>query len=370
MATITVSVQSFLNAANNLSISIADTSTVSSLKTAINSAEGVNTAIMDLYLANTAIANASTLVSLGITNGTYIKSSNNIRSLSTREARQVAKLDLASLDRKASSNPRGIYDINLLPNPYNGNSADPDDGASILGEGRPWVSYVIPSGMDRNEPYNGSGGSNPTVPGADYKTAASRGVPAYSASGITFNDLSSSALTSISNTTAGLYRRKYVGKVISTYGQWSDYDAAWFADTSHGPISQAAYEVDTYVSFGYRSDLGAENNYTLEWKGYFVAPVTGNMRFFVDVDDDIMVWIGSSAYAPTKTNYLLAQSGGSRTGTNGITVVAGKYYPVRMAFVEHGGAEQFQLFANSSAGTTVYNGQDLTWAHNSATKGY
>jgi hypothetical protein len=41
-----------------------------------------------------------------------------------------------------------------------------------------------------------------------------------------------------------------------------------------------------------------------------------------------------------------------------------------MAFIEYGGAEQFQIFANSSAGATVYNGQDLDWAYNTATKGY
>lgn len=314
---------------------------------------------------------------------------NGISTLSSKQAKQAAKLTIAEAKRQGkfvaangaisgtanASQPwartLSTLDIDLLPTKYSGNViVDNTKDGNVLVAGRPWVSWILPAGMDRNEPYNGSGGSNPTVPGADYKTAAARGVPAYSATGITFNDLSADALNSISNEVAGLYRRKYVGKVLSTYGAWSEYLSTWFNDPSRGPISEAAYEVDTYVSFGYRSDLGAENGYTLEWKGYFKAPVTGNMRFFVDVDDDIMIWIGAAALAPTNSNYLLAQSGGSRTGTNGITVVAGKYYPVRMAFVEHGGAEQFQIFANSSADATVYNGQDLDWAHNSVTKGY
>ena len=315
---------------------------------------------------------------------------NGISTLASKEAKQLAKLDIAEAKRQgytvaadgtigATANTSqpfyrtlNVLDIDLLPTVYSGNAIVDNANAGGLVEGRPWtdIAWTLPSGMDRNEPYNGSGGSNPTVPGADYKTAAARGVPAYSASGITFNDLSADALDSISNEAVGLYRRKYVGKVVSTYGAWASYDATWFNDPTRGPISQAAYEVDEYVSFGYRSDLGSENGYSLEWKGYLKAPVTGNMRFFVDVDDDIMVWIGASALAPTNSNYLLAQSGGSRTGTNGITVVAGKYYPVRMAFVEHGGAEQFQIFANSSAGATVYNGQDLDWAYNTATKGY
>ena len=316
---------------------------------------------------------------------------NGISTLPSKQAKQEAKLAIAEAKRQGkfvaidgtisgsanASQPwartLNVLDIDLLPTKYSGNViVDNTKDGNVLVAGRPWtdIAWTLPPGMDRNEPYNGSGGSNPTVPGADYKTAAARGVPAYSASGITFNNLSADALNSISNEAAGLYRRKYVGKVVSTYGNWSSYVSTWFDDPTRGPISEAAYEVDEYVSFGYRSDLGSENGYSLEWKGYLKAPVTGNMRFFVDVDDDIMVWIGANALAPTNSNYLLAQSGGSRTGTNGITVVAGKYYPVRMAFVEHGGAEQFQIFANSSAGATVYNGQDLDWAYNTATKGY
>jgi hypothetical protein len=65
-------------------------------------------------------------------------SANGIARLPTREARQKAKLDLAALDRAADGNPRSTYDINKLPNPYNGNNVEPDDGATTLEEGRPW----------------------------------------------------------------------------------------------------------------------------------------------------------------------------------------------------------------------------------------
>lgn len=138
MATITFNVQSFLNAADTISISIADTSTIAQLKTAINSQEAVPTAQMKLFFNNSLLSNASTLLSLGITNSSYIKTATTIARLATREQRQRAKLDLAALDRAASGNPRSTYDINELPNPYNGNSVDPDDGASTLTTGRPW----------------------------------------------------------------------------------------------------------------------------------------------------------------------------------------------------------------------------------------
>lgn len=138
MATITFDIQSFLNAADIISISITDTSTVAQLKTAINGQEAVPTAQMKLFFNNALLSNASTLLSLGITNGSYIKTATTIARLATRELRQKAKLDLAALDRAAYGSRPSTYDINKLPNPYNGNSADPDDGASTLTNGRPW----------------------------------------------------------------------------------------------------------------------------------------------------------------------------------------------------------------------------------------
>lgn len=138
MATITFNVQSFLNAADKLSITITDTSTIAQLKTAINSQEAVPTAQMKLFLNNILLSNSNTLVSLGISNSSYIKTASTIAHLATREDRQKAKLDLAALDRAAYGSRPSSYDINKLPNPYNGNNIDPDDGATTLSNGRPW----------------------------------------------------------------------------------------------------------------------------------------------------------------------------------------------------------------------------------------
>lgn len=65
-------------------------------------------------------------------------SANGISHLATKEARQLAKLAQAAIDRAADGNPRTTYDVNKLPNPYNGNSSSPDDGATTLVAGRPW----------------------------------------------------------------------------------------------------------------------------------------------------------------------------------------------------------------------------------------
>jgi len=142
MANITISVQSFLNAATNLSITIDNAQTVAQLKTAINSAEGTPTAIMNLYLNNTLLVNASTLAASGLVAGSYIKTSNNLTEsgLWTKEQRQNYKLEIAGLRRAQTSRPSTL-DITKLPNPYNDNVVDPDENANTGGliQGRPWA---------------------------------------------------------------------------------------------------------------------------------------------------------------------------------------------------------------------------------------
>jgi len=72
---------------------------------------------------------------------------NGISTLSTKEARQIAKLDLAATKRAADGNPRAEYDITLLPTRYDGN--DVVNNLVDLVEGRPWLdgepepSYTI-----------------------------------------------------------------------------------------------------------------------------------------------------------------------------------------------------------------------------------
>ena len=106
------------------------------------------------------------------------------------------------------------------------------------------------------------------------------------------------------------------------------FDVNYMKDRSHGPISTLDHEVDTSVAFN-RSDLGDENNYAFEWKGYIQAPATGNFNFFAAVDDDCIVWIGAPATATTlgstTSDYLFAQTGGTRNGsTQGIAMTANK----------------------------------------------
>jgi hypothetical protein len=85
-------------------------------------------------------------------------SANGIAHLSTKEAKQVAKLDLAKLKREGNtlnddgtvaSGPdtnkpfyrdRNQYDIDQLPTKYNGNNLTDNANTGGLVEGRPWTT--------------------------------------------------------------------------------------------------------------------------------------------------------------------------------------------------------------------------------------
>jgi hypothetical protein len=69
---------------------------------------------------------------------------NGIAHLSSKAARQVAKLNLAATDRNADGNPRDTYDINQLPTKYSTSTNNtnlvvdnPNTGGLVYG--RPWI---------------------------------------------------------------------------------------------------------------------------------------------------------------------------------------------------------------------------------------
>lgn len=138
MANITITVQSLLNTAVYDSYTIADTSTVNQLKTAVQSATSVDPAWFDVVLNESILTGTSTLADAGIVSGTVLRTHNKISRLADREIRQKAKLDLAALDRATSSRP-STYDITELPTQYSGDTVvdNPNSGGLLLG--RPWA---------------------------------------------------------------------------------------------------------------------------------------------------------------------------------------------------------------------------------------
>lgn len=139
MANITIQVQSLLNAANYVSYTLVDTTTIGTLKNNIQTATGVNAAWYSLYFNGEILVNEDTLLSYGITTDSRIRIANRIGHLPTLEDRQKAKLDLAALDRAESGNPRSTYDLTELPTQFSGNTIVNNPKPGGLVEGRPWI---------------------------------------------------------------------------------------------------------------------------------------------------------------------------------------------------------------------------------------
>lgn len=173
-----ISVQSFLNSATFRSTTATTATTVLQLKNMINAVEGVSTTTMQFYIINTSTTatvlavNANSLGSYGVTTSTVIYSSNNISSTSTwtKQQRQLLKLDLAQLRRKASGvttstfyRLRNTYITAELPTTYISNTTtfnNTNTGGLIVG--RPWggmvdTNMLVNLDANRTTSYAGTG---------------------------------------------------------------------------------------------------------------------------------------------------------------------------------------------------------------------
>ena len=175
-----------------------------------------------------------------------------------------------------------------------------------------------------------------------------------------------SSVTSISSERAGLWRKKFVGNFGTDAGSGND---VTFCRTQPSYFGQ----VDTFVGFGDQS-LASENNYTLEWVGYFKAPSSGTYNFWANVDDDVYFWIGTNALDGNNTDsnaHLSTNNSTETKNTNSATLTAGRYYPVRIQFAEYSGSENMQILWGKTTDTTASAGTDAAvWVYNHTTKGF
>jgi hypothetical protein len=139
MASIDITVQSLLNAGQFDAYTVNDSITVATLKNTINIATGTDSSWYNLNFNEQVLDDGNTLASYGIVDGSVLGSGNMISTLPTLQDRQLAKLDLAALDRTQEGNPWNVYDINELPSQYIGNVSTPNPHPTGLIEGRPWA---------------------------------------------------------------------------------------------------------------------------------------------------------------------------------------------------------------------------------------
>jgi ubiquitin-large subunit ribosomal protein L40e len=137
-------VQSFLNAARALTIEVEPSDSIESLKAKIQNNDGISPTLMELYFNGELLEEGRTLSDYNIQAGAYIKTSNTISTLATKELRQKAKLDLAAQKRALNSNARSTYDLTLLPTQFNDNGIIDNPNTGGLVTGRPWINTTAP----------------------------------------------------------------------------------------------------------------------------------------------------------------------------------------------------------------------------------
>lgn len=164
MATINITVQSLLNSAQYDAYAANNAGTIGQLKTSIETTTSCSVDWFDLVFNEQVLNTANTIASYGIVEGSSLRTHNKISRLTTLQDRQVAKLELAQLERLELDNPYPYYDIDELPTQYDGNNIVDNPNPDGLIEGRPWVStepspgytWTPPSGWQGYEIFNGT----------------------------------------------------------------------------------------------------------------------------------------------------------------------------------------------------------------------
>jgi hypothetical protein len=120
----------------------------------------------------------------------------------------------------------------------------------------------------------------------------------------------------------------------------------------YAQYSIASYFNENVASFAAASYNGATNSVNVasgiavttsyEWRGYFLAPTTGNYTFYTTSDDASYLWLGTNAVSGYTTANAIVNNGGLHgmvTITSGNqSLVAGTYYPIRIQYGNNGGS--------------------------------
>ena len=140
-----IQVQSFLNSATKLTVSVTTATTFAQLADLVWAAEGTTSTIMQFYVDNVEVDTSSTVGLYNLTTGSYVGSSNTIAALPTKAARQLAKLELAQLRRQAGGNTGtsyyrsyNVYDVDLLADKYTSNTSTVGTTSTLVVH-RPWT---------------------------------------------------------------------------------------------------------------------------------------------------------------------------------------------------------------------------------------
>lgn len=242
---------------------------------------------------------------------------NGISSLSTKEARQLAKLELAQTKRQAAGDTslpyyrqNNVYDINTLPTKYSGNTVVDNPNASGLIVGRPWVNIANITFASNIYYYNRVG------------TNTANG---YFAENVTF------------------FNNTVVSPAVETQG--------------------------TYTTINISNQPQFNSIMLL---GYLKAPATATFTFYTASDDASYLWIGPTAITGYTTANAIVKNGGLHAVTEAsgtASLIQNVYYPIRIMFGNNSGPGALTVSYSTPSITKTSNWTGLIF-HNADTNGF
>ena len=160
---------------------------------------------------------------------------------------------------------------------------------------------------------------------------------------------------------SGLFMRIY----------WSRYhgnDPTWFNSNTPNVMGVTATLKNTYCATGGFNNpnttdvavggVAATSVYSVEWTGFFFAPITGTYTFYLASDDSSYLWVGSSAASGYTTANSLINNlyTGPAEKSATMSLTGGTYYPFRLQFGDGGGGEFITFSFAPPSGVRVYEG--------------
>ena len=105
--------------------------------------------------------------------------------------------------------------------------------------------------------------------------------------------------------------------------------------------------------------FGGATNVSNQWLGYFKASTTETYSFFLENDDNAVLWLGNAATASVLTtgSAVLKSATGQPGNTGSISLTSGSYYPMRLQYADGLGGV---YFTSSFSTPTITKTTDYT----------
>lgn len=307
---------------------------------------------------------------------------NGISTLSTKEAKQKAKLALASLKRQGytlnadgsvASGPDtnalffrtlNEYDLTELPSQYVGDVVTDNLNEGSLKVSRPWLTFLISDLFKAGEKgvwydpgdittlFQDTAGTIPVTASGQtvalMKDKSGNGVDATQSNAakrptfniydgeygyLTFDGVNDFMVTSSINLTGTAKMTASVGLQVDTTnrsagirrttysGYWAN-DSTWF-----NTATSTANSVETNFTIA-----SEPSNTSEQYVGTFLADYTGTWTFTITSDDESAVWIGDTAGFGYNIGNASAVASYLGPGTATVNMVSGQYYSIRVMY--------------------------------------